>query len=186
MRNSMLRSRGFTLVEMLMVVAILAVLVSVAAPSYGKLFGRTQTGPARAALSTALNLARMTAAARRSTVVVCPSDDLRTCTRTTQWHHGWIVFADRDRDGTRSGDEELLSVQQALPAGAAVVSTTGRMRVTYSADGFSPGSNLTLTACSRTAGPDAAIALIVNNAGRVRSAPASAAAAATCLQAAGG
>lgn len=186
MRNSMLRSRGFTLVEMLMTVAILAVLVTLAMPSWGKLTGKTQRSSAQAALSTSLNLARVAAASRRGPVVVCPSDDLLACTRTTQWHHGWIVFADPDRDGVRSAGEDLLSVQQALPAGTAVVSTTGRMRVTYSAEGFSPGSNLTLTVCSRASGATDAMALVVNNAGRVRSERASPAAAANCLQAAGG
>ena len=48
------------------------------------------------------------------------------------------------------------------------MSTAGRTRVHYRPDGTSAGSNVTLTVCDRR-GRDEATALVINNAGRVRS-----------------
>ena len=177
--------RGFTLIELLMAVAVLAVLATLAAPSYGKLIARTHTQTARSALDTTLNQARLSAVTRGAHVVVCPSDDGERCSRTTQWQHGWLAFADHNRDGMRSADEPLLGVVQAQPAGTAIVGTAGRLRVAYRPDGSATGTNQTLTICDRTAGADHATALIINQAGRVRSAAAQANAAAACLQVAG-
>ncbi|WP_300615050.1 GspH/FimT family pseudopilin, partial [Dokdonella sp.] len=88
----MLRPYGFTLIEALMVIAILATLLALAGPSYAGLFGKTQTRAARSALNVALSQARLAAIGRSVPVVVCPSADQWTCSHSTQWQHGWIVF----------------------------------------------------------------------------------------------
>ena len=175
---------GFTLVEALIVLAILAVLMSLAAPSWGGLIGRSHGRAAQNLLATALSQARATAVSRARHVVMCPSLDGAQCHPGTAWQHGWIMFADLDRDGLPGPHDTLLAVGQAMPSGTAIISTVGRTRVNYRPDGSATGTNQTLTICDRRDG-STATALIISQAGRVRSAPATPAALAACLQAAG-
>ena len=58
--------RGFILIELLMGIAILAVMLTLAAPSYGKLIGRIHGRVAHDEIDTALNLARLTRSATSS------------------------------------------------------------------------------------------------------------------------
>jgi type IV fimbrial biogenesis protein FimT len=179
------RNRGITLTELLMCIAILAVLLPLAMPSYANLIGRTHGQVARGDLDTALNLARIAAVSRGGHVIACPSSDQQQCSHTIQWQQGWIVFADLDHDGARTGDEPVLSAGQAQPAGVAILSSTGRLHVDYQPDGSAGGTNLTLTVCDRAAGAANATTLVVNQAGRIRHGVATPAAAAACMLAAG-
>jgi len=172
---------GLSLIELMMTLAVLATLISVAAPAFGKLIQSTEAHTSRSALTTALNTARILAASKNVHVVVCPSADQQYCGHTTEWQHGWLIFIDADDDGLRDADEELLSVAQAQPPGVAILSTVGRTRIDYRPDGSATGSNVTFTVCDRR-GADEATALVINNAGRVRSGTPTPAAAAACEQ----
>lgn len=162
------KSRGLTLIELLMTIAVLATLIAAAAPAFGNLLGSTRAQASRSVLTTALDTARIFAISKGVHVVVCPSADHRYCGHTTEWQHGWLVFIDADDDGIRDDDEELLAVAQAQSEGVAILSTTGRTHINYQPDGSAAGSNVTFTICDRR-GIDEASALVVNNAGRVRS-----------------
>lgn len=177
--------RGITLIELLIALAILAVMVSLAAPSFGSLIEKTNVRNARSELSVALGAARIAAVSRTAHVVVCPSRDQRVCNDGIEWQAGWIVFVDANRDREHQADETVLSVGQARPAGTAIISSAGRPRAAYRPDGSATGSNLTLTFCER-GGRVEASTLVINNAGRVRSGTASPAQAAACANAATG
>lgn len=185
MQKSIPRLRGFTLIEALISIAILATLLTLAAPSWAGLFGRSQVGVARNALHAALSEARIAAVMRAAPVVVCPSFDQDACTRSSQWQVGWIAFVDLDHDMERDEDEPVLVVGQSSPAGVAVLGSSGRPRIRFQPDGSASGTNLSLTVCERASGSKAASQLVVSNAGRVRTGAPSPAQAAACLAAAG-
>ena len=179
MQTTIRTTRGFTLIELLMTLAVLAVLTACAAPAFGNLISSTGSRASRSNLIAALNTARIFAASKAAHVVVCPSADGRYCGHTTEWQHGWLIFVDADHDDIRDDSEELLAVGEAQPEGTAILSTAGRTHVDYRPDGSATGSNVTFTVCDRR-GVGAATALVINNAGRVRSGEPTDAAAAAC------
>lgn len=65
-------------------------------------------------------MARAQAIRSGAVVVVCQSDDPEAaspvCSAGSEWVSGWLMFEDRDRDGTFSANDKLLRIQPALSA----------------------------------------------------------------------
>jgi type IV fimbrial biogenesis protein FimT len=98
---------GFSLVELLVTISIVAVLLALAIPSMddAALNGKLRS-QANAFLST-LHLARSEAIKRNGRVVVCKSADGAACVAdgdASGWDQGWIVFHDRNNDGVSDPD----------------------------------------------------------------------------------
>ena len=164
--------RGITLIELVFTIAIASILCAVSLPALGSLMRSGQSRSAHNALVAALNLARGTAVSRQGDVSVCPSTDGATCDNAIWWQNGWIVFADANRDGERGPNEAIIHVGQ-MHDGMAIASTAGRRHVIFRADGTSAGTNLTFTFCDRR-GLASADAVVISNAGRIRSGKATA------------
>lgn len=101
---------------MLVVLAIVAILATFAAPSFGQLFARRAVIAAASTLASDYRYARSEAIKLSGYVTVCRSTDGTSCATTAgSWHTGWLVFADNDGNGTLdSGTDEILRVQQEL------------------------------------------------------------------------
>jgi len=168
------RDRGFTMVELLATVAIMAVLATVAAPSMSTMMESVKLSSASNGLLSHLHLARGEAIKRNSRVVLCKSSDGIACSSSGGWEQGWMVFHDANNNGNRDGTETII--ERALPL-AASLRLTGNLNVaryvSYSPSGatklvgggFQAG---TLTFCRYSAEGGEARQIILNAVGRPR------------------
>lgn len=86
-------SHGFTLVELMVTVTIMAILTMIALPSYRDTIRRNQVNSASNALLASLNYARAEAITRAQIVTLCPSATAAGCTSGgTAWENGWMVY----------------------------------------------------------------------------------------------
>ena len=161
------RSRGFTLVELLVTLAITILLTGLAIPSLRETLHDNTIGSGRSQLTTLLNLARSTAIRRGLSVTLCPSDDGSACSDDWRgWHRGMLLFEDPNRNRQRDVGEAVIRRQESQPQ-LIIHSSPGRRSIRYSPDGAAWGSNLTLRICSR-AGRGRNRALVLYGTGRVR------------------
>lgn len=91
---------GFTLVELLVTLAIGAIVLAMATPSLAAFFRTNRVAGATNEVVLALQVARAEAARRGRDVSVCASSDGATCAGGTAWTGGWIVFQDANNTGT--------------------------------------------------------------------------------------
>jgi type IV fimbrial biogenesis protein FimT len=99
------RPRGFTLVELITAVAVLAILVALAVPNFNDATLSARLNGFANSLVAAAQVARSEAIKRNSTIRLCASSGGATCDGG-EWKEGWIVVTDDDR---------VLQHQQALP-----------------------------------------------------------------------
>lgn len=83
-------SAGFTLIEVMVVVAIVAILATLAAPSFSEMLRRNRLSTAVSALQVSLSLARSEAVKRGADARVTVAAN----TTAGVWTNGWTVFVD--------------------------------------------------------------------------------------------
>lgn len=164
LRGRRRRWAGITLVEQVMVIAILAVLAGMASPSLAGLVRRGRVQSAQMEFMEALGYARSEAVLRRMRVLFCPTRDGVQCSDENRWDGGWLVGIDRDHDN--QPDAAPLRVGEGH-ARLLIRSSAARRHVAFLPDGSAGGTNLTLLFCH----PDHAgrpLGVVVSNSGRVR------------------
>lgn len=166
MRRQPASTRGFTLTELLIVLAIAAITLMIGAPAMGSLIARTHENSAEASITESLRHARTTAVMHNMRVLVCPSRDGRRCLKGDDWQYGWIVANDADHDGQPDAGTQALATIGALPAGTRMITSAGRGQLAFQPSGSAGGSNVTFTVCHLRDRDGKAVVLA--NSGRVR------------------
>lgn len=85
------RIAGFTLVELLVAMVVLAVLLTIGIPSFTNLVSNNRATTAANDLLAALQYARSEAVRQNASIDICSSADQTTCSNTNTWHTGWVV-----------------------------------------------------------------------------------------------
>jgi type IV fimbrial biogenesis protein FimT len=139
------RRRGFTLIELVVVLAISAVMMSVALPDLRQMIRSQQLKAAVHDLFGAVELTRTQAIARGGKVLLVPSGDA-----ALDWSGGWVVFVDQDGD-RRPGDGEEVIMRHGPPAAGIVVdaafsSQQGAPYLAYNSTGRSCSDTSSLAA----------------------------------------
>ena len=116
------RDRGFTMVELLVVMAIVGILLSLATPSMAKFIADWRVNSAVNSMTRDFRLARAESIKRSRRVIICRANAaLSACAgsvtpKRDEWKDGWLVFVDNDFSDTyTSNTDEVLAKQRALP-----------------------------------------------------------------------
>jgi len=158
--------RGFTALELLVTMAIVAILLSAGVPAFKNYSWNLRMKTALDSLQTDLVLARRQAINLNTQTVTCPSQTPGTCSGTTDWHNGWIVFADLNTDRQRQTGEPLLKQSSAVEF-VNIFSPASRSYVRFYPNGSAPGSNMTIRFCDDR-GAQFASKISVSNSGRIK------------------
>lgn len=105
--------KGFTLIEMIVVMAIMAIVAAFAAPSMKDFLVRNSMGAATSQFVSAINLSKTEALRRNQSVSLCASSDGASCD-TENWGSGWVAFVDKDSNGAIDATDTIIKSGSAI------------------------------------------------------------------------
>ncbi|WP_227370300.1 GspH/FimT family pseudopilin [Halomonas sp. M20] len=143
----MRQQRGFTLIELMATLGVMAVVASFAVPTWQSFMARQQVDNDVRALTRSLAMARSEAVSQGDDVSVCPYAITATesnpsdCSEDDDWQHGWVVYRG---NGSAVPADARIWVKDATVSSLILSS---RSRVFFSQRGTARGSNNTWTFC---------------------------------------
>jgi type IV fimbrial biogenesis protein FimT len=167
-----MRQKGFSLIELMIAIAIVAILIALAQPSFTAIINQNRLAASSNELLATLQQARTESIRRNRRVVVCRSDNAEastpSCTSSTGNWAGWIAFVDdggptagNAGNGVFNAGEALLKVHSVVEP--VVLSASGNISglsqtIRFRPDGLARASSGALLAgqlstCIPTANP---------------------------------
>jgi len=170
------KSAGFTLIELMITIAIAAILMMIVAPNLSAYRRNAELTSAANTFMASLNAARSEAMKRGRNAMVVPTNN------GANWNDGWVVFVDIDRSQNyNESTDSVVASQAALPAGITITGVNSASGSTpyvmFDASGYSRlkagGFGALTLSMARTEGTtaeqlDQTRRIIVASTGRVR------------------
>ena len=132
MDSQFTRGKGFTLIEVLVTVAIAGILAALAAPSFVSLIADQRAKAAATDLFTAMSVARSEAIKHNRNVTLQP--------KSGDWANGWVI-ADPDGGATNLLDANATGVPLTGGPASVIYNGGGRLAGTSTAPSFTIGES---------------------------------------------
>lgn len=166
--NFYYQKHGYTLIELLITLAVSSILALNIYPNLSSLVAKERSTLLINTLAGAFAYARSEAITKNMTILTCQSNNGSECNPSENWHNGWIIFADKNKNKQREPDEILLRVYAAANNHTRATfkgSSNIKHYVKYKPSGrASPNGSLLI--CNPNIGVGKA--LIITHSGRVR------------------
>jgi type IV fimbrial biogenesis protein FimT len=129
------RAAGFTIIELMFVVALIAVLLGIGAPAMTTMVANNRISTVASDLLTDFTFARATAISRSQRVGICASNDQATCNGSS-WQQGWMIYVDANSNNAFDvATETIVRVHDALPSGLTVTATPPALDIVFRPSG---------------------------------------------------
>jgi len=160
--NQMMKHlKGFTIIELMLTLAVLGVVLAIAVPSFGNMTTNNRMASELNEFVASLHFARSEAVKRGLDVRLCTSTDGVNCNPANDWTQGWIVRVD--------GPNTVIKVHAALGGGDSLIGdgNTGDA-IRFDRNGFATGFNGTVKMCEPNNDLKKARGVVIAVTGRVR------------------
>ena len=138
------QARGFTLVELMVVLVIVAVLLMIALPSFSVLTYRTKLKSYANEIVASVYLARSEAIKRNADMTLCVAEEADlTCKGSGSWEQGWVVI---------DPQEVMIRRYPALPTNLVLVEKDSVNSLTFEPSGVG-STAATFTLCQQSDAP---------------------------------
>ncbi len=127
---------GFTLIELMVTIAILGILMSIGIPSFKSFLDRNRIAGEMNSFVSDVQFARSEAIKRGQAVSVCVSSDGATCVAENNWHKGWVVFSDLDNSGAVNGSDKILRYRKGWSSSDTFTASSSLTVLSFNRDGF--------------------------------------------------
>ena len=163
-----MRPQGISVVELLVTLAIAALLIGFAIPGFSEFLARQRSIAAVNQLIGSVNFARSAAVIQRATVSLCPAARAQ-CAERNQWHLGAMIFKDNNQNGVRDADDVVIAQLPALRIGERAVWRSFRNKpyLQFRSTGLTSWQNGSFQYCPADGDPQYSKAIIINAQGRV-------------------
>lgn len=135
--------RGFTLIELIIVLIISVLLITIGIPGFQTLIQNNRLSAAVTSIQSNLSFARNQSVSYLNYVTVCPLEN-NIC--SNNWSTGLDIFIDSDSDSTYDSDEVLLKAGSEFNSSDTLVFPS--TSITFTPDGKITGSSAIFRYCS--------------------------------------
>lgn len=159
-----MKEKGHSLIGAMGALVISGTIIVTAMPTLAALLEKNQKTQKINQMTGLLHFARSTAVLRRSTVTLCSG--LEQCNETQQWRDNILIFIDRNHDGKRDDEDEVL--RQITLARTYSWQWSSFRQTPYSqfaANGRTPAFNGTFSLCHKSSTTQQ---IVINVTGRAR------------------